>query len=155
MSGIDKLYDDNWRLKLLVNLWVSFNFIPSRFKRRPNDHSIMIRADNRYLWEESQPSADAFAPDFSMAKDTLLVADIFHPRPAGPHETFLLILCPRTFHLSLALPHCPPFSLTCRSSICVMMQNFISSPPINAISNPFCPRGLEFLDGSLMQTRDL
>jgi hypothetical protein len=45
--------------------------------------------------------------------------------------------------------------LTCLISICLMMQESISSPPVYAMSNPFWSSGLDILDGALMQSRGL
>lgn len=45
--------------------------------------------------------------------------------------------------------------LTCLFSICLIMQESISSQRTDALSNPFWSSGLDILDGALMQSRGL
>jgi hypothetical protein len=45
--------------------------------------------------------------------------------------------------------------LTCLFSICLMMQESISTTPIDAMSNPFWSSGLDILEQALMQSRGM
>lgn len=130
--------------------------------------------------EVSEPSADAFALDPSMDFQKIrclwlisFIQDLrtfmgfssrFYVQGLAAYPSLYQVVLHlrdefQSSHSTASLTHGTSSSdydrLTCLFSICLMMQESISSRPIDAMSNPFWSSGLDILEEALLQSRGL